>query len=161
MEHMVIGFYNQDEKHLLLGVTWVCKQNNLLLGVTWVCKQNNLLLGVTWVCKQNSLLLGVTWVCKQNSLQFVFRGLNNTFELFFYTFILITHAVCRERERERFFMIGVLCCVTFMYFFFQIGNGVIRSLLQPGCTMKMYVIEKSSNGLGIMKRGIVHFQYTC
>jgi len=56
-------------------------------------------------------------------------------------------------------MIGVLCNI--YVYFFQIGDGMIRSLLQPRYSMKMYVIEKSSNGLGIMKRGIVHFQYTC
>jgi hypothetical protein len=50
--------------------------------------------------------------------------------------------------------------VMFVYIF-QVGDGMIRNLQQPGCTMKMYVIEKSSNGLEIIHPGIAHFQYTC
>jgi len=100
----------------------------------------------------------MTWVFKQNSLRLVFRGLINTFGLFGYFYFNYSFGLLREKE-HRVFMIGVLCNI--YVYFFQIGDGMIRSFLQPGCTMQMYFIEKSSNGLGIMKRGIVHFQYTC
>jgi hypothetical protein len=118
-----------------------------------------------WTSKQHQtnwdkkcILLGMTWVFKQNSLRFAFRDLNNTFELFAYFYFNYSLGLQRARDLC-VFIIGVLCNI--YVFFFQIGDGVIRSLLQPGCTVKMYVIEKSSNGLAIMERGIVHFQYTC